>query len=428
MLAACAKISLMDQLSAARVLIGDSLGFHLFFIILGVGLPVLLNILEFYAWRRKSQPMHKFVRLLTRWIVILVVAGAISGTMISMQFTLLWAPFMKAMQPHVGKFFILEGYSFLIEAVFLAWYVLREGKMSPGRHWLVGLMISVGALGSTVFITSVNAWMNNPSNIVTSTTYLEILHSAAGYIFASILVTMGFVAWRILRSKPKDSFPYWLLARLALIGIVSLVFVAVLGDMSARNLASTQPVKFAAIEAVDKTQVRAPLMVGGQINEQGKASGGIEIPALLSLMTHFNPNAKIEGLDAVPRDRWPILIIHSLFEVKMLLIGFVSALVVIIPLAYWRKWQLGHWFLWLTVLGGLAGFTIVELGWMLTELGRQPWAIHGMLLTADAFTKSVSAIKLGFIFPSFYLIMIAGTLFALTKATSRWRKQEDILW
>lgn len=409
---------------------GDSLGFHIIFVTLSIGLPFILNIIEYFAWRRKSQQLNQVARLLTDWITVLVVTGVISGTLIGMQFSILWGPFVAEARPYVGKFFMLEGYLFMLEAAFLAWYRISADKVSAFRHWLIGLPITIGAMGSAVFITTVNAWMNNPSATFTSTTFFEITHSITAYLLASTLAFMGWLSWRLVRSRSNDHFPHKLLYALTVLAAGLVVVIAVLGHQSAQNLAKTQPLKLAGIELLDKTQANAPLRVGGTINQSGKTEGGIVVPSGLSILAGNSPNYTVKGLDSAPRDKWPMLIIHVLFDAKMALVGLITGLIVLTLFVYHRSKskRFPRWNLQLLAVSGLSGIILVELGWMITELGRQPWAITGRLLTADAFTTNNSAVSLGYIFPCMFVALLCASSFALIMITKAWRKREHIRW
>ncbi len=423
-------MSNMYDVNYGRVLMGDSLGFHIIFALLSIGFPFVMSVLEYYAWKRKSEPVYKIVRLLTDWTTVLAVVGVISGTIIAMQFAILWGPFIAEARPHVGKFFMLEGYAFMVEAEFLAWYRISAGKVSPGKHWLIGLPITLGAMGSAVFITIVNAWMNNPSAIITSTTFFTITHSVAAYLLASVMVVIGWVAWRIWRTRTKLQFPHWLIFRLSMLSLGLIIIISLLGHASAQNLAKTQPLKLAGIEVLDETGPNAPLRVGGGINESGKAEGGVVIPSGLSVLAGNSPDYEVQGLDQAPKDRWPLLIIHTLFDAKMILVGIVSTVTVGgIFLYLWKgTHRLPRWYVKLAAITSLSGILLVELGWMITELGRQPWAIHGKMLTKDAFTTNNSALSIGYIFPVMFVVLFGATLFALSMVTKRWRAKEQITW
>ena len=418
----------MDTTAAGRALMGDSLGFHIIIALLSIGIPFLLNIFEFYYVRKKTPKVLDFVHLLSRWTVVLAVAGVMSGTIISLQFTILWAPFLAASRPFIGKFFMLETYAFLIEAIFLAWYIASWNKVSAFKHWLIGIPVTLGAIGSAFFITIINAWMNNPSAIITSTTWFEITHSISAYLLATVILVMGYIAWRILRSKKPGQFPQWLLARLGLIGFVLLVIVALLGHQSAVNIASTQPNKLAAIEILDTTETNAPLRVGGFINSNGKAEGGIVLPGMLSLLAGYSFDYKVHGLDEIRQSERPMLVVHSLFDVKMALVGLTSLLIVGVLFFYWKLGRQPNWFTVLLAVFGFSGIIMVELGWMITELGRQPWAINGVMLVKDAFTKNINALQIGYIFPVLFVLLLASMCFALSQVSKRWRVEVKSKW
>ncbi len=418
----------MDPTIAGRTLMGDSLGFHIIIALLSIGIPFLMNIFGFFAWKKKDARSAQFVRLLVRWTAVLAVAGAISGTVVSIQFSTLWAPFLAYSQPYVGQFFALEGYAFLIEVIFLAWYLVREKKASPRTLWLLGLPVTLGAIGSAFFITIINAWMNNPSAVWTSTTTLEISHSVTAYLFATTLLVIGYVAWRIWRKKTDSKDGQRLILQLGIIGFVLLIVVAVLGDASAVNDATAQPTKLAAMEILDKTQTNAPLRIGGEINADGTAQGGIVLPGALSLLAGRSLGYEVQGLDKTPRDQWPLLIVHSIFDIKIFLVGYTSVLLLALLVFRWRLKRQPRWFLLVLAISGVLGIVLVELGWMITELGRQPWAVAGKLLVSDAFTKNVDVVKIGYIFPCLFVVLLAATIFALKMVTKKWHKVEDVKW
>lgn len=420
----------MEEIHLGRVLVGDSLGFHIIFVGLSIGLPFLISIFEWYAWRKNDDNVRGLIRLLARWAAVFVITGVMSGTIIALQFSTLWAPFMDAARPHVGKFFQLESYMFLIEAVFLAWYFATMKEVGSKKHFLISLPINLGAIGSAFFITMVNAWMNNPTGIWTTTTTNEILHSVTSYFFATTLVLLGYLAWRTLRKPSKNArvFLQWSINRVAIIAAVLMVLLGILGHQSAVDIAHTQPHKLAAIELLDETQTNAPMRIGGSMNDDGKAEGGIIIPGLLSLLAGNSFDTTVKGLGDYPRDRWPLLVVHLLFDIKMALVGVASAMIAGALFFYWRKREQPRWFAVVLAALGSIGLVMVELGWMLTELGRQPWAINGKLLTADAFTKGVNMMQTGIIFPSLFVLLTIATAFALHRTTRQWRKKEKMAW
>lgn len=420
----------MDSLTAARQLIGHTLAFHIIIVALSIGIPVIMSMFEWHAWRKKDEKMKATVKLLARWAAVFVVGGIFTGTAVALQLSTLWAPYLDTVRPDVGVFFQLEGYMFLIEAVFLSWYLATMDQVGTRKHFLIGLPISLGTLGSAFFITTVNAYMNNPTAPFTSTTWLEISHSVFSYIFATVMVVLGYVAWRSLRkqSKPMHAFLQMKMGKLGIYAAVLLVILAILGHQSAVNLATTQPTKLAAMEILDKTQTNAPLRIGGEINAEGNAEGGVVLPGVLSVLVGYDNDTEVKGLNEIPRNQWPLLLVHTLFDGKMIVIGLTSAVVLLVIVLYWRRKQLPRWLRVTLIPFGLVGFVLVELGWFITEFGRQTWTVVGTLTTAQAVTKGADIKGSLIMFVILFVVLTLSTLFALKYTTKQWRAAEKWSW
>lgn len=420
----------MESLDAARQLIGHTLAVHIIVVALSIGLPILMSMFEWRAWRKNDDKMRATVKLLARWAAVFVVGGIFTGTAVALQLSTLWAPYLNQVRPDVGIFFQLEGYMFLIEAVFLSWYFITMKTVGTLKHFLISLPISVGTLGSALFITTVNAYMNNPTAPFTSTTFWEVSHSIFSYIFATVMLYWGYVAWRSLRqhTKPMEAFLHDKLGRLGIYAAVLLVILAILGHQSAVNLATTQPHKLAAIEILDKTQSNAPLRIGGHINEKGEAEGGIVLPGMLSILVGYNTETVVKGLDEIPPYQWPFLVVHTMFDIKMILIGLVALLVLVVLVFRWRKQRLPRWLRRVLIPFGLVGFALVELGWFITEFGRQTWTVVGKQSTEMAFTPGADIKGSLIIFVILFAILTLSTLFALAYTTKHWRATEKWSW
>lgn len=428
-----------DPSVAGRVLMGDSLGFHIIFATFGVGIPLLLLIGEFIAIKTNNQRLLATVKSWSFIAAILVVAGVISGTIIGMQFALLWPNFTKFLSPVIGIMLVLEGYFFLLEAIFLAFYIFTWDRIKGFKHWLIGLPIMIGGTGSAIYITVVNSWMNVPRGfdvangkainidrwaaIFNPAMFHEVGHSVFAYYLAVALTFAGVYSWILFRKRAnehdKKHYTY-LVQRLLILSLGLVVIVMVLGDYSAKTLHTTEPRKLAAIELRTDTRAQAPLYIGGHLNEQtGKVEGAIEIPYALSILAGNSPDTVVKGLNEFKKDQWPPLVIHTIFDIK---IG-LAMLLLIIPagvLALWwwlrrKQRQLPGWSLWAVIVAGPIAMLVIELGWMLTELGRQPFAIVGYMTTKQAFTTSHGALTIGYIFPALYVVLfiVTGTALAV---------------
>ncbi len=428
------------QDTATRVLIGDSLGFHIFFVLIGIGLPIIISIFEYIAYKRKDKQLLEEVRRWTVAATVFVVTGIVSGTLIAVQMALIWPHFMAFTSRVVGPAFMFEGYFFLLEAAFLSLFILSWGKIKGFKHWWIGLGVIVGSLGSAVVITLVNAWMNEPTGfrlengqpvdvnitaaLFTSTGFVTVLHSVLSYITALSLAVAGIYAIRYIRAKTtskKELFRYIGL-RLAVVGVIFGTATAIFGDLTAKNLIVKNPQKLAAYELQMKTESAAAYRIGGTYNETtGEVENAIEIPYLLSFLATGNPNGTVTGLDSVPKMYWPPLVTHILFDIKMvtamitLLVPLGLLLLYLKPLKH--RLERLRWLMWrLLPVAGIAAFVTVELGWIMAEIGRQPFSIHGIMLTKDSFTTDASVITFGYIFPIAFVMLFIATFVALPVA------------
>lgn len=426
----------MDVITAARTLIGDTLAFHLFFVMFGVALPLIVLLFEGYGIWKKNERARRLAQTWSKALVILFIAGAASGMIVAMQFSLLWPKFTALAGEVVGASFALEGYAFIIEALFLSVYMLSWRKFKPLTHWLVGLPVAFGAIASAFFITTVNSWMNTPQGfslnaagepvnvnarqaVFNPAAGTEISHSILAYFFATTLVLMGIYAWLAWRRQYKPAVKarlQKLLAALAALAIVFGVAVGLSGDRSAKFVAKHEPAKLAAAEALHETTNRAPLIIGG-IVQGDEVKYAIKIPGLLSWLATGSFDGKVVGLNDIPKQDRPPVFVHYFFD-AMVGIGIVT---VIIPATYLllrkfrptaagRKLMLG-----LMSLCAILGILAVEFGWMVTEFGRQPYVIAGVMRTAEAATTSEHAIRLAYFIPLLYILLLVLTLVAFKK-------------
>lgn len=435
------------QDAAIRLLIGDSLGFHIFFVMIGIGLPLLITIFEFLALKRGDKKLLEQVRKWTTAAAVFVVAGLMSGTLIAVQLALLWPQFMAFVSKVVGPAFMFEGYFFLIEAVFLSWYVLSWGRIKGYKHWLIGLGTIVGTLGSAVVITLVNAWMNQPvgfklingepvdvsisTALFTSTGFVTVFHSILSYLTTVTLCMAGIYAIGYMRkSNTKKELFQYLGIRLALIGLVFGGLTAVFGDMTAKNLMVQNPQKLAAYELQLKTEGSAPYRIGGTYNEStNTVDGALEIPYVFSFLGTGSPTGVVQGLDKTPKNEWPPLVTHLLFDIKM----GTAILALVIPLALLLvnlkslkdKFKKLRTFLWrLLPIAGISAFVTVELGWIMAEIGRQPYIIKGIMLTKDSYSADPSVIAFGYMFPVAFVLLLIATFVALPIALKHFNTKE----
>ncbi|MGH7521240.1 MAG: cytochrome ubiquinol oxidase subunit I [Gemmatimonadales bacterium] len=384
----------MSDLLAARSQMAVSLAFHIIFAVIGIAMPVLMVIAE-RRWQRTRDPVY--LDLAKRWArgtAILFAVGAVSGTVLSFELGLRWPRFMERSGPLIVMPFSLEGFAFFTEAIFLGVYLYGRDRVSPRAHLLAGVLVAVSGAASGIFVVIANAWMNTPTGfrleggmmiginpiaaMLTPAAFPQALHMTLAAYAATGLGVAGIHAFLLLKNR-SSTFHRAALTIGLLVGAPAAVLQPISGDIAARYVARRQPVKLAAMEAVYQTQAGAPL----------KIAPGIKIPYGLSLLAFHDPHAVVTGLDSVPRDQWPnVPLVHVSFNV-MVALGTFMAIV-----GLWAGWLAlrkrdlagGRRFLWAVVIAAPCGFIAIEAGWMVTELGRQPWVIYGVLKTADALT------------------------------------------
>jgi cytochrome d ubiquinol oxidase subunit I len=392
----------VSPLTAARAQMEVSLGFHMVFAALGIGLPLLLLIAE-AQWLRTGQPHYQ--ALAKQWAkatALTFAVGAVSGTALSFELGLLWPHFMARSGATIGSAFTLEGFAFFLEAIFLGLYLYGWDRLSPRAHWWTGVPVALSGLASGVMVVAVNAWMQypfgrsggtdlqlGPTAPFSSPAWLHMsIHSSLSCYIATGFATAGVYALGLLRGRLDPYHRSGLRIALAVGGICALL-QPLSGDISARAVARLQPAKLAAMEAIFETHSGAPLTIGGWPDlEAREIRYGLEIPKGLSLLAHHDPNAVVSGLDQVAvEDRPNVIVTRTAFQI-MVGIGFT---LMAISLWYWladrRRGQLSTLLLRVLVVAAPLGFVALEAGWVVTEVGRQPWVIYQVMRTRDAVTQ-----------------------------------------
>lgn len=395
----------MSDLLAARTQMALSLGFHIIFAVMGIGMPALMVLAE-RKWLKTGDPI--WLDLAKRWskgTAILFAVGAVSGTVLSFELGLLWPVFMEYAGPIIGMPFSLEGFAFFTEAIFLGIYLYGWTKLTPKAHWWAGVAVAVSGTVSGIFVVFANAWMNAPTGfeivngmptnidpiaaMLNPASFHQTLHMTLAAFATTGIAVAGIHAW-MLRKNGADHFHRSALHIALLVAVPATFLQMVSGDISAKFVAKWQPAKLAAMEGQFVTERGAPLRIGGIPNEQTKETRyALEIPKALSFLAFNDLNAEVKGLDAFPEEDWPpVAIVHYAFQV-MVGLGSLMLLACVWVVWHWiRKREVSSNRALLTFLALLtpAGFIAVEAGWIVTEVGRQPWIVYGYMRTADALT------------------------------------------
>jgi cytochrome d ubiquinol oxidase subunit I len=428
----------VDQsyLLEARQMQALSLGVHIPLVCFGIAFPAMVLFID-ALHLRTGDPLYKAIA--KRWskvMLILFAVGVVTGTILSFELGLLWPQFMERFGEVFGIAFALEGISFFTEAIFIAIYVYGWDRLSPRAHLLCGIPVLIAGIAGATFVIGVNGWMNDPGGfqldangrvtdvdpfaaLVSSNMWHEVTHMyLAGIIVAGFLVA-GVYAFAWLRGR-RDRYH-----RVAMVVPLTCAALAapaqvIVGDWAGRTVAETQPTKLAALEGLDETTKGAPLTAGG-IYYDGSVKGGIAIPDGLSILAFHNPGATVQGLDAVPADdRPPVGIVRNSFQV-MVGIGTLLALLAAFYLAYWwrrRRLPASRWFYRAVVIAGPGALVALIAGWIVTEVGRQPWIVYDVMRTEQAVTGA-DGIPVGYATIAVVYLALAAVVLVLLRRLAR---------
>jgi cytochrome bd ubiquinol oxidase subunit I len=418
-----------DYLLQARQMQALSFAVHIPLVCFGVAFPALVIGMEWLGRRRRDPLLLALARRWSKAMIALFAVGVVTGTILSFELGLLWPEFMATYGDVFGLAFALEGFSFFVEAIFIAIYVYGWDRLSPRAHMSAAVPVVIAGLTGSLMVISVNGWMNHPSGFrlvdgravdvepfdaLFGNAYFwhEMVHMYLAAFLVAGFVTASVYAVAALRGR-RDRYVRVAMAVPLVVAAVAAPAQLVVGDWAAREVAENQPTKLAAFEGLGHTQEGAPLHIGGWYDEAtGEVRYGLAIPRLLSLLAFHDPNATVEGLDRVPPDdRPPVNVVRVAFF-TMVGIGTLMALFgVALLIVWWRRRALpaGRWFLRsVAALGPLSVVALIA-GWVTTEVGRQPWVVYRFMRTEDAVTGA-DGIPLGYA----ALVVIYAALAAAT--------------
>jgi cytochrome bd ubiquinol oxidase subunit I len=415
-----------DYLLQARQMQAMSFAVHIPLVCFGIAFPAMVVFLE-GLWLRTGDPLYKALAM--RWskaMLILFAIGVVTGTILSFEMGLLWPEFMASFGDVFGLAFGIEGFSFFMEAIFIAIYVYGWDRLSPRTHFAVGAPVILAGFTGSFMVISVNGWMNQPTGfsirngevvdvqplkaLFNSNLWHELTHMyLAGFLVAGFLVASVYgYAW--LRGRRDRHHQVGLVVALSVAALVAPAQLLV-GDWAARTVAERQPVKLAAFEGLQETTKGAPFSL----------VGGIEVPKLLSLLAFHDPNATVKGLNTVPKDDQPPTNVVKLSFRTMVAIGSaLAALGLWFIWSWWRRKRLPAtpWFARAVVVAGPLAVVALIAGWVTTEVGRQPWVVYEVMRTEDAVTGA-SGIPVGFGALSAVYIALGAIAYVMLRRLAR---------
>jgi cytochrome d ubiquinol oxidase subunit I len=430
------------DLLAARQLQALSFTFHIPLVCFGIAFPAMMLFVE-GLWLRTGDPVYK--ALAKRWskvVLILFAVGVVTGTILTFEMGLLWPNFMATFGSVFGLAFGIEGFAFFAEAIFLAIYVYGWDRLSPRLHLLSGVPAGIAGVIGSLMVIAVNGWMNHPVGfdvvggrvtdarpwqaLFNTHLWYELVHMyLAGYMVVGFLVA-GVYARAWLKGRRDRYVRAALVVPLTVAALASPVEVVV-GDWAGRMVAADQTTKLAAFEGLGHTTRGAPFHLGG-IYEHGTVRHSIEIPKLLSILAYHDADATVQGLDAVPpADRPPVNVVRIAFQ-AMVAIGTLLALLGIgYAVTWWRRGRLprARWFYHSVVAAGPLALVALVAGWIVTEVGRQPWIAYGFMRTSQAVTAA-NGVLVAFVFLALVYAALAVAVAWLLRRLARRSPQSEV--
>ncbi|MDR3711430.1 MAG: cytochrome ubiquinol oxidase subunit I [Puia sp.] len=435
----------MNDFIAARSQMALSLGFHIIFSCIGMVMPFFMAVSHFYWLRTHNIVYRNVTRAWSKGVAIFFATGAVSGTVLSFELGLLWPEFMRQAGPIFGMPFSLEGTAFFIEAIALGFFLYGWDRFNPWFHWFTGVIVGVSGLVSGILVVSANAWMNDPTGfdyvrgqflhidpikaMFNPAWFQQALHMSIAAFAATGFAVAGIHALMILR-RQNILFHTKAFKIAVVFATAAAVLQPLSGDLSAKYVAKRQPAKLAAMEAHYVTSASAPLIIGGIPDDKAKkVNYAIEIPGLLSFMIDGDFHSIVKGLDSIPpEDQPPVAVTHFAFQIMVGLGMLMLTIAIMYFTAVLRRknWRNSKWLLRLFVIATPIGFIAVEAGWIVTEVGRQPWILQGIMRTAEAVTPMPGILYSFYLFTAVYFSLAIAVVFLLYRQIKMVGKIYDI--
>jgi cytochrome d ubiquinol oxidase subunit I len=422
-----------ENLYPARMQMALSLGWHIIFSCFGIAFPLITVVTEWLGHRRDDAALTALAHTFAKAMGVLFAAGAVSGTLLSFEMGILWPRLMDRFGELFGFPFVLEGFAFFIEAIFVGVYLFGWNRLSPRAHMLSALPMAVSGMAGAFFVVAANAWMNNPTGFALDaqgritdarpwaamfgpSTWPQVVHMLLGAHMVTGFTIASVYAVGMLRGRREPRHRAGLLIPLVFAAVITPVQIGV-GDWIATTVAENQPAKLAAMEAQFETTAGASLSLGG-IYSDDELRYALEIPYGLSLLVHHDPSGVVLGLEEFPADeRPPVNVVHLAYDTMVALGSALLLLAAWFGWSWWRRRRIPGttWFLRAVAVSGAAAVVALEAGWVTTEVGRQPWIVYGLMRTADAVSPA-PGLYLGFYaVVVIYLLLTALTVFVLRR-------------
>lgn len=435
----------VDPVPWARAQMAFTLGAHIILVPLGVSWAFIALVANYRGLKKNDADALELARRWSKYMAVTFAVGAVTGTVLSFEFGLLWPTFMGRFGAAFGIPFAIEGLFFFTEAIFIAIYIYGWKRVKPWPHFWSGVPIVIAGIGGTLSVVAANAWMNAPQGFTLDATGkvvdvqpldvifnpawpLEALHMlVAAYLVGGFLVASVY-AYAMLRGRRERYYRLGFIIPFTVASIATPVQLLV-GDTLARWVYENEPTKFAAIELVPQTQRDVPETLGGRLGDDGTVSGGIAIPGLASWLSDpgQGTDAEIQGLESFPADARPttreVNVVHWSWDIMVGVGTLLFLLALWWAVAWWRRRDVPRtkWFLWPAALAGVASVVAMEAGWTVTEVGRQPWIARNFMRVADGATSNDGVWVTFLAVTAVYVGLGVTTVLVLRAMSRRWR-------
>jgi cytochrome bd ubiquinol oxidase subunit I len=401
-----------DAAVADRLQFAFTIMFHYLFPILTMGLAPFIVLLKTLHLTRRDEAYAAAAKFWTRIFAVNFAMGVVTGIPMEFQFGTNWATFSAYAGGVVGQTLALEGiFAFFLESSFLGILLFGEGKVGPRLHWLSSVCVAAGALASGFFIVATNAWMQHPVGYEAApdgTVHLDnfwallgnpfawgqYAHVISGAVLTAAIVMAATGAYYLLAGK-HAAFGRLSVTLGVLVGAVfALIQLFPTGDFEGHSVAANQPAKLAAMEGLFRTEPGAPLaIIGMPDTANGQLLDPVVVPDMLSFLTYGDFHATVRGLnDYPPGQRPPVQVTYYAYHI-MVGLGTIFIGVLLLGALLWWQGLLfaSRWFFWILLAQLPFPYIANEAGWTVTEVGRQPWIVYGLLQTAQGVSPTVVA-------------------------------------
>jgi cytochrome d ubiquinol oxidase subunit I len=427
-----------------------TLGFHIILVPLGVSWAFMALVANYRAIKHDDADALVLAQRWSKLMAVTFAVGAVTGTVLTFEFGLLWPNFMGKFGAAFGIPFAIEGIFFFLEAIFIAIYIYGWKRLRPWPHFWTGIPIVIAGIGGVASVVAANGWMNEPGGfdlnsagkVTNVDPWAVIFNNAMPYETVHMLVAAYLVGGFLIASVYAVAYLRGRRDRYNRLGFIIPFTVAaiaapiqmVVGDEVARWVYNNEPVKFAALELVPKTSSDVPETILGHLNSQGQVVGGFKIPGLASILSDPSTGTStvVQGLNTVPANQRPtdaeVNVVHLAWDVMVGMATLLFLLAAWFALSWLFRRDNPKWkvFWWLASMAGVASVLALEAGWVVTEVGRQPWIVFDYFKVQQAATTNHGVWFTFTIILLLYLAVGTTLILILRSMSRRWRTAGDL--